>query len=75
MQTSGDLELVTCNYNVTSLEIALEQYHYWRSEGLLLKDMIEAVNGICEKHGVPQHIDGVNVVYWLAAVWDGLAKR
>lgn len=53
------------------IQIAVEQYLYWRGEGLSVQEMVGAVNGKAREHGKPDEMTGDGVVFWLARIWDG----
>lgn len=56
---------------VDPIHVAVEQYLYWRGEGMNLYEMVGAVNGKAREHGKPEEMTGDAVVYWLAGIWDG----
>lgn len=54
-----------------SIQIAVEQYLYWRGKGLSVRGMWRAVNGTGCEYGKPEEWTGDGIVFWLATVWDG----
>ncbi len=61
-----------------SVHIAAEHYRYWRSEGLSLRQMEQAINhpsflgSLPNGHSQPDAMTGDGMVYWLSMIWDGL---
>ena len=50
-----------------AIEVAVEQYVYWRDvENLTIYEMIQAIgNG-----AGPEDTSGDSIIYWLAQIWD-----
>ena len=54
------------------ISVAVEQYLFWRSEGYTIYEMIHAVNGSVNNYGMPEELNGDEMIYWLAGIWDGI---
>ncbi|MGI9489070.1 MAG: hypothetical protein ACR2RF_24935 [Geminicoccaceae bacterium] len=57
-------------HDTDPIQVAVEQYLYWRGKGYRLEEMMEAINGE-GSHGKPESMTGDEMIYWLARVWDG----
>lgn len=64
------------DYDRDPLQVAAEQYLWWRNSGFTLWEMEDAINQsggkkpFDGKYGKPESMCGDDMVYWLASIWD-----
>ena len=52
------------------IQVATEQYLYWREQGHSILKMINIINGTGNKYGRPADRNGDETIFWLARIWD-----